>query len=137
MNILLINHYAGSPELGMEFRPFYLAKEWIKQGHQVYILASTHSHIRAKNPDFNQRFTLQELEGINYIWLKTPKYDGNGISRVKNIASFLFYANQYASKISEMSKPDLVIASSTYPADNYLAHRMAKKNKAKHIYEVP
>lgn len=27
MNILLINHYAGSPDLGMEFRPYYMAKE--------------------------------------------------------------------------------------------------------------
>ena len=26
MNILLINHYAGSPDLGMEFRPYYMAK---------------------------------------------------------------------------------------------------------------
>ena len=34
MNILLINHYAGSPELGMEFRPYYMAKEWVKAGHQ-------------------------------------------------------------------------------------------------------
>ena len=24
MNILLINHYAGSPDLGMEFRPYYM-----------------------------------------------------------------------------------------------------------------
>ncbi len=32
MNILLINHYAGSPELGMEFRPYYMAKEWVKMG---------------------------------------------------------------------------------------------------------
>lgn len=38
MNILLINHYAGSPELGMEFRPYYMAKEWVKAGHQVLIV---------------------------------------------------------------------------------------------------
>lgn len=27
MNILLINHYAGYPNLGMEYRPYYLSKE--------------------------------------------------------------------------------------------------------------
>lgn len=34
MNILIINHYAGSPEMGMEFRPYYFAKEWTAMGHQ-------------------------------------------------------------------------------------------------------
>ena len=38
MNILLINHYAGSPDLGMEFRPYYMAKEWQKAGHHVRIV---------------------------------------------------------------------------------------------------
>ena len=32
MNILLLNHYAGSPALGMEFRPYYLAREWVRAG---------------------------------------------------------------------------------------------------------
>ena len=31
MNILYLNHYAGSPALGMEYRPYYLAREcsWV------------------------------------------------------------------------------------------------------------
>ena len=49
MNILLINHYAGSPELGMEFRPYYMAKEWVKMGHQVLIVGGSFSHLRKYN----------------------------------------------------------------------------------------
>jgi len=37
MNTLLINHYAGSPQYGMEYRPYYLAKEWVRMGHRVII----------------------------------------------------------------------------------------------------
>ncbi|MGH8253082.1 MAG: hypothetical protein ACRES2_03520 [Steroidobacteraceae bacterium] len=33
MNVLLINHYAGSPWHGMEFRPDYLARERVRAGH--------------------------------------------------------------------------------------------------------
>ena len=40
MNILIINHYAGSKEYGMEYRPYYLAKEWKNQGHEVTIIAA-------------------------------------------------------------------------------------------------
>ena len=50
MNILYINHYAGSPEMGMEFRTYYLASEWVKMGHNVTIIAGDYSHLRRKNP---------------------------------------------------------------------------------------
>ena len=49
MNILYIDHYAGSPDMGMEFRPYYLAREWIKMGHQVTIVAGDYSHLRSEN----------------------------------------------------------------------------------------
>ena len=35
MNILLINHYAGSPQHGMEYRPYYLAREWVRDRKSV------------------------------------------------------------------------------------------------------
>ena len=50
MNIVLINHYAGSPEMGMEFRPYYFAREWVKKGHRVDIFAASYSHLRRVNP---------------------------------------------------------------------------------------
>ena len=37
VNILLINHYAGSPAMGMEYRPYYMAKEWLKLGHKLQL----------------------------------------------------------------------------------------------------
>ena len=50
MNILLINHYAGSPEMGMEFRPYYFARKWVELGHEVSVLAADYSHLRRVNP---------------------------------------------------------------------------------------
>lgn len=56
MNILLLNHYAGSPEMGMEFRPYYFAREWMKMGHSVRIVAGDFSHLRIKNPKITKDF---------------------------------------------------------------------------------
>jgi len=42
----------------------------------------------------------------------------------------------YAKKISRAVKPDVVIASSTYPLDTYAARAIAKKTKATLIHEV-
>lgn len=56
MNILYINHYAGSPEMGMEFRPYYFSREWIKMGYNVRIIAGDYSHLRIKNPKVENDF---------------------------------------------------------------------------------
>lgn len=136
MKILLINHYAGSPQMGMEYRPYYLAKEWLKAGHQVSILLANRSHIRRHNPDLTTDFFEEDVEGIKYIWVDTPSYEGNGLSRVKNIFSFVRKTYGKAKYLAERLQPDVLIASSTYPSDNYVAHKIAKIAKAKYIFEV-
>ena len=50
LNILLINHYAGTPSLGMEYRPYYLAREWVRAGHRVTVVAANFSHVRTHQP---------------------------------------------------------------------------------------
>ncbi len=74
MNILYINHYAGSPEMGMEFRPYYLAKEWIKMGNNVRIVAADFSHLRIRNPIVDTDFQEEVIDGITYNWVKTGSY---------------------------------------------------------------
>ena len=136
MNIFLINHYAGSPEMGMEYRPYYLAQEWIKLGHDVTILVANNSHIRQYNPEINSDILEQDIDGISYVWVNTPKYEGNGIGRIKNMFAFIQKTLYKASYFVNTYKPDVVIASSTYPSDNYVAKKISKLSGAKFIYEV-
>lgn len=138
MNILCINHYAGSLYHGMEYRPYYLAREWVDQGHTVTIIASNYSHIRQKNIEITggQDYLKQKIDGINYIWCKTPKYVENGLKRVINIFSFLNKVKKIKQEVVKNIQPDIVIASSTYPFDTKIAYEMAKESKAKFIYEV-
>lgn len=136
MNILLINHYAGSNKHGMEYRPYYLAKEWVKVGHDVTIVAASFSHVRSKQPTVDQALTIDNLDGIRYIWLRTPSYEGNGVGRVKNMGAFIHQLYKFKEKIISISQPTVVIASSTYPLDMYPAKSIAKKAKAQLIFEV-
>lgn len=135
MKILLINHYAGSKEYGMEYRPYYLACEWIKQGHQVTIAGASFSHLRLKNPDVKNDYQEEYIEGVRYIWFKTPEYEGS-LKRIMNILTFMLKLRNYSKRLSREVNPDLVIASSTYPLDNYLAHKIAKNSGAKYTYEI-
>ena len=135
MNILLINHYTGSPYYGMEFRPYYLAREWVKKGHSITILGASFSHLRQHNPDVKQDFQEEDIEGIKYVWFKTPKYGGS-IARIKNMMAFVWKLKRNAKKIAKEYKPNLVIAGSCYPLDNYSAQKIAKLAGAKYTYEV-
>ncbi len=136
MRIMLINHYAGSPEMGMEYRPYYMSNEWIKAGHQVIIIAADNAHVRNIQPKISNSLEEQEIEGIPYLWLKTPAYSGNSYKRVLNMLSFVRQLKKKAKSLAEKYKPDVVIASSTYPMDNYAAFSIAKYAKANYFYEV-
>lgn len=137
MNILLVNHYAGSVRHGMEFRPYYLAREWVRLGHRVTIVAASESHLRHQGPPMQGRPRLLErIDGIDYLWLATPPYRGNGAARVRNMLAFVLRLWRDAAHLAATLRPDAVIASSTYPLDIWPARRIACLAGARLLYEV-
>ena len=132
MNILLINHYAGTPALGMEYRPYYLAREWVRLGHRVMIVAASYSHYRAHQPIPGD----ETLDGISYRWLPVPAYTGNGWARMRNVLSFLSQLWTQAPALVATQRPDVVISSSTYPLDTWVARRIAQLAGARLVHEV-
>ena len=132
MNILLINHYAGTPALGMEYRPYYLAREWVRLGHRVRIVAAAYSHYRACQPAPGDEI----VDGITYRWLPTPRYSGNGWARMRNVLSFLSQLWAQAPALAADFQPDVVISSSTYPMDTWVARRIAQLAGARLVHEV-
>ena len=135
MNILYIDHYAGSLEYGMEFRPYYLAKEWVKLGHKVRIVGADFSHLRIKNPIVKNDFDTELIDGIEYQWIKTIKYKGNGTNRALSMFQFCWKLWTNAQSLVDEFRPDVVITSSTYPLDTYPGQRIAKITHAKLIHE--
>jgi glycosyltransferase involved in cell wall biosynthesis len=136
MNILLLNHYAGSTRHGMEYRPYYLAREWVRAGHRVRIVAASQSHLRTSAPPMNGRMTRDEtIDGIDYRWLATPPYQGNGARRALNLAAFVSGVYRHSHQLAA-ERPDVVIASSTYPADIWPARRIAMLAGARLVFEV-
>lgn len=136
MNILYINHYAGSLSLGMEFRPFYLAREFEKRGHKVRIIGADYSHLRSTQPIIDHDFEIQVIDGIEYQWVKAGSYSSNGIKRAITMISFVSKLVCHSSKIIKSFKPDLVITSSTYPLDSYAGYRIARKANAEYVHEA-
>ncbi len=134
MRILYLNHYAGGPAYGMEYRPYYLAREWVRRGHEVTVVAASQSHVRSRQPAISGAYTRETVDGIDFVWCKTPAYSGNGVGRVRNIAAFLLHLRRYRRWLS--TRPDVVIASSTYPADIGAARAIARRHGALLVWEV-
>ena len=138
MNILLINHYAGSPNMGMEFRPYYFAREWIKKGHNVSIIASDFSHLRRINPKIRNDFDKSVIDGISFYWIKTLRYNSNGLKRAISMFEFVLKANRCAKWIISEINPDIVICSSTYPLDTFVGQKIKRLShkKVKLVHEI-
>lgn len=136
MNILIINLYAGAPSMGMEFRPYNLAVNWKAKGHEVLIVTASQHHLRSKQFNIVKKSEIRNVDGINYLVVKTPEYHGNGLGRISNILSFLSKLIFNTSRIATEFKPDVVIASSTIVFDIFPAKRIASLSNAKLIFEV-
>ena len=106
-------------------------------GHQVRIVASSYSHVRMRQPQLKGQDRLHEtIDGIQYTWFSTPAYAGNGVGRVHNIAVFISWLYREGKLLIRSFKPDVVIASSTYPMDIWPTHRIAKIANSKLVFEV-
>lgn len=136
MRILYINHYAGSPEHGMEYRPHYMARHWARMGHEVTLVAASATHLRYKDPAITRDLEEEIINGVRYLWLQTPRYETNGVKRVVNMAAFVTKLFRYKRALAQRVAPDVVIASSTYTWDIFPAHAIARLAKAKMVFEV-
>lgn len=132
MNTLLINHYAGNLQLGMEFRPYYLAKKWQEMGHKATIIGASFSHLRQKQP----KPGWQVVDKIDYLWLWTNRYQGNGLMRFISMLIFVIQLILLSFYLAWKVKPDAVIASSTYPLDIFPSWIIARLCGAKLVFEI-
>jgi glycosyltransferase involved in cell wall biosynthesis len=113
-----------------------MAKRWIAAGCSVSIIAASVSHLRSIAPEISATVTRENIDGIDYIWVKTPDYAGNGLRRLLNIFSFVLKIRRNSKWLAKELLPDVVIASSTYPLDILAAEKLARTTQAKLIFEV-
>ena len=115
-NIWMINHYAGNPYLGMEYRHYYLAKHILKSGHKPCIISASFHHLYSKKPCIESKINFKYVDGILYVLIKTPPYKGNGINRLINMMVFTRRLNLYSKEIiKEIGKPSIILVSSPHP----------------------
>ena len=134
-NIWIINQYCGSKVHGMNFRSWYFAKELKKKGHHPHIISASYSHLFYKLPVTKGKFTLENVDGIPFTWVKVSKYKGSkSIGRVLVMIQFML--NLFLLPKKKLQNPDVIIVSSLSPLPIINAYLWSIKYKAKLIFEV-
>lgn len=129
-NIWIINDYAGSPYHGMEFRHFYLGKQFLELGYSVNVISSHYSHLFKNLPEGPQ----ENIDGINYFWLKTLNY-GNSYNKMRAFKWLIFSFKIFLLPF-KLRRPDVIMVSPMAPFSIFPSWILSKIFKSKLIYEV-
>jgi len=135
-SIWILNHYAIPPEMSGGTRHYDLGRELIKKGNKVLIFSSGFNHF---NKEYNFHFKkknnyiVKEYNKVKFVWLKTFSYKRNNIRRVINMISYGFLVLKES---RNFLKPEVIVGSSMHPIAVLAAWWLARKYKAKFIFEV-
>jgi len=137
-NVWIFNHYATETFNNKGGRHFFFAKYLVENGFRVTIFCASTIHGSDEEIEIpNDFFDIKNIDGIDYVFIKTPKYSGNGKKRLFNMLSF--YRKLLAfSRISERycEKPDIILASSVHPLTLVAGIKISRKFGVKCICEV-
>ena len=109
--IWIVSQDAATPATGIRNRHYILAKEFVKKGHTVYLIAASNTHLLQNPPKVKQSYQLELVDGVHVIWVKLPYYK-NAHSKQRIINWFLFaWKTRTLDKVIP-EKPDAILYSS-------------------------
>ena len=133
--IVIINSTGGSPYHGPNFRSYYIGKNLLKLGYDVTIIANSYFHKFYNFPTLKSTFTDENIDGLNYIWVKTRKYYNRGILQLYNQIQFTLKLCTNFHKLG-LKDSTIFIVSSPVPFSIFPIIFYAKIWNKKVIFEI-
>jgi len=133
-NIWLINYYSYPPGTSSWRRHFDLGRLLVKDGYSLNIIGGSFVHDRKKHIlDKNEKYRIEEYEGVKYHILNGISYSGN-FKRILSMIEFMIKVFFYEKRIKE--KPEVIYCSCPHPFNGLISWYLSKKYKAKFILEI-
>jgi glycosyltransferase involved in cell wall biosynthesis len=133
--VWIICQYAGSPRHGMNYRPYFVGRELARNGYRVCIISGSFSHQYISLPPTTGRFTLEEIDGLTYCWVKTPAYPDAG-SLWRAYSWLAFSCRLLLLGRSLLPRPDVVLVSSPMPFPIVNGFFLSRRHRARLVFEV-
>lgn len=133
MNIWYLS--AHDQPKGQSSRTYDFSRELISLGHKVTMFTNSYCHwTHAERLAPDEKWRIEEIEGIRVIWLRTIHYTDNGLKRGMNMLSNAWRAIQVAKMLSD--KPNVVIGPSVPLGTGWAASKIAAMKGAAFVFEV-
>jgi glycosyltransferase involved in cell wall biosynthesis len=136
VRVWLVNHYALPPSEPGGTRHYALARELIRSGHDVMVIASSFNHATRKQMSCtNEKLSkFVQFDEVPFLLLRVPAYRRN-IARLWNMFVFAFEV-WCGIGTRGMSKPDIVIGSSLTLFAAFAAERLARRFRVPFVLEI-
>ena len=133
--VWFVNQYAGSPRHGMEFRHYELGRELAALGHTVVVISGSYSHLFARQPTTRGTYTIEDVGGLTYCWVKLPTYrQPTSVARVLNM--LVFMGRLYRLPSHRLPRPDVIVVSSPSLFPILPVERWVRRWRARLVFEV-
>ncbi|MBW6391920.1 glycosyltransferase family 4 protein [Billgrantia antri] len=135
-HVWILNHYAKHPDAAGGARHYQLARHLPAHGWKATLIASSVDH-----PSGEQRLTkdeswrLETIDGVNFLWLRTSSYRGNGGGRMKNMLEYACQALR-PTRLAGLERPDLIVGSSVHPFAALAGWWLARRHRVPFVFEV-
>lgn len=127
----VINHFGGGPGRHENF-----TRELTSRGWRVRLFASSFIHnlfLELKDYAPGCSYLMEELRSVDRVWIKTPPYRGNGLSRLLNHLAFAWRVTRLGFKLEP---PGAIIGSSPHLLTGLAAFCLAEKHRVPFIFEI-
>jgi glycosyltransferase involved in cell wall biosynthesis len=136
MRIWIINHYALAPTSAGGTRHYNFARQLIRRGHEVVIIASNFNHFSQSYTDSSAKIgEIDYTHEVPFMWIPSPPYHGNSIARFWNMIIFSLRI-QRKKYLSKLFTPDVIIGSSPHLFAALSADVLCRRYKIPFLLEI-
>lgn len=126
--VWIVNYYTDSPSNVANPRYLIFAKYFMEHGWEVITFNASYEDKSLYNEYKPGELFLRKQYGeYDFIHVKVPEYEGNGLSRMKSIFSFAWTIKKHC---KEFDRPDVILHNIHTPFDYpivWAAHRLNAK----------
>jgi glycosyltransferase involved in cell wall biosynthesis len=134
--VWVLNHYAQEPSGVGGTRHFHLADHLRAFDWQATIIAgSVELQSGRQRLESGETIRLENFSGIPFLWVRTPKYTGNGVGRMLNMLGYTWMVLR-PSTTKTLHPPDVIIGSSVHPFAAAAGALLARRFKVPFVFEV-